>query len=200
MRSEIAEAAVGRKALIKAIADFIKAVLPDTTLAQKVTTPRSESTEEGTQTVRNLTPSAPRFESLPSTSSAGDVYETETSPVSTRFARPTAPVYDDDGDTGATSKDVDTGTVSKDGDTGSVSEDETRKYARKSFGEIASPYLSPYVHKSGVLDAEYGLRKVGDRFFIGNSDVTVDRYSDFYIRNKHFKGTQSLWELLEKDK
>jgi len=37
MRSEIAEAAVGRKALIKAIADFIKVILPDTTLAQKVT-------------------------------------------------------------------------------------------------------------------------------------------------------------------
>jgi len=51
MLSEIAEAAEGRKALIKAIADFIKAVLPDTTLAQKVTTPRSESAEEGTQTM-----------------------------------------------------------------------------------------------------------------------------------------------------
>ena len=37
MRSEIAEAAVGRKALIKAIADFKKVILPDTTLAQKVT-------------------------------------------------------------------------------------------------------------------------------------------------------------------
>jgi len=142
MRREIAEAAVGRKALIKAIANFIKVILPDTTLAQKVTTPRSDSAEEGTQTLRNLT-TALRFEPLPSTSSAGNVYETETSPVSTRFARPTAPVYDDDdddGDTGATSKDVDTGTVSKDGDTGAVSKDETRKYARMSFGEIASPY------------------------------------------------------------
>ena len=64
-------------------------------------------------------------------------------------------------------------------DTGAVSEAETRKYARKSFGAIASPYLSPYVHKSGILDAEYGLRKVGDEFFIGNSDVTVDENSDF---------------------
>jgi len=203
MRSEIAEAAVGRKALIKAIADFIKVILPDTTLAQKVTTPRSGSTEEGTQTVRNLTTTALRFEPLPSTSSAGDVYETEKSPVSTRFAGPTTPAYDDDdddGDTGAASKDVDTGTVSKDGDTGTVSEDVTRKFARKSFGAIASPYLSPHVHKSGVLDAEYGLRKVGDRFFIGNSDVTVDRYSDFYIRNKHFKGTRVLWELLTRKK
>ena len=39
MREEIAEAAVGRRALIKAIADFIKVVLPDTTLAQKAVTP-----------------------------------------------------------------------------------------------------------------------------------------------------------------
>ena len=126
------------------------------------------------------------------------MYETETSPVSTRFAGPTTPAYDDDddGDTGAVSKDVDTGTDIKDVDTSAVSECESRKYARKSFGAIASPYLSSYVHKSGILDAEYGLRKVGDEFFIGNSDVTVDKYSDFYIRNKHFKGTRGLWELL----
>ena len=119
--------------------------------------------------------------------------------------RPTALSYDDDDDddgrdTGAVSKDVDTGSVSKDVDTGVVSEGATRKYARKSFGAIASPYISPYVHKSGVLDAGYGLRKVGDRYFIGNSDVTVDMNSDFYIRNKHFKGTRGLWELLTRKK
>ena len=43
MRGEIAEAAVERTALIKAIADFIKKVLPDTTLALKVATSKSES-------------------------------------------------------------------------------------------------------------------------------------------------------------
>jgi len=122
MRSEIAEAAVGRKALIKAIADFIKAVLPDTTLSQKVTTPRSGSVEEGTQTLHNLKPtSALRFEPLPSTSSAGDVYETETSPLSAGFTsppRPTALSYDDDDDGR---------------DTGAVSEAKIRKYARKSY-------------------------------------------------------------------
>ena len=53
MRGETAEAAVGRKALIKAIADFIKVILPDTTLAQKVTTPSSGSAEEGTQTTES---------------------------------------------------------------------------------------------------------------------------------------------------
>jgi len=115
-------------------------VLPDTNLAQKAVTPKSESVELCTQT----TP--PRSAPLPSTSSEGDVYETETSPVSFRFAGATALAYDDDGDTGA------------------VREGDVQKFARKSFGEIASPYLSPYVHKSGVLDAEYCLRKVGDIF------------------------------------
>jgi len=143
------------------------------------------------------TPPPPRSAPLPSTSSAGDVvYETETSPFSagfTRARRPTTLGYDDDDD-------GDKGAVSKDVDTGAVTEGETRKYARKSFGTIASPYLAPYVHKSGILDAEYGLRKVGDEFFIGNSGVTVDENSDFYIRDKHFKGTRNLWELLTRKK
>jgi len=199
MRSEIAEAAVGRKALIKAIADFIKAVLPDTTLTQKVPTPKSGSVEDGTQTLQNLKQASTlRFEPLPSTSSAGDVYETETSPLSAGFTRPPRPTtlsYDDDDDDGR-----DTGAVSKDVDTGAVSEANIHEYARNTFGPIASPYLAPYVHKSGVLDAEYGLRKVGDRFFIGNSDVTVDTDSGFYIRNRHFKGTRGLWELLTRKK
>ena len=163
MREEIAEAAVGRKALIKAIADFIKVVLPDTTLTQKAVTPKSESVELGTQT----TP-------LPSTSSKENaVYETETRPI--------------------------TSLASDNKDTSAVSEEEeenVHKFARKSYGEVASPYLSPYVHKSGFLDAEYGLRKVGDKFFIGNSDVMVDVNSDLYIRGKHFRGTRGLWELL----
>jgi hypothetical protein len=48
--------------------------------------------------------------------------------------------------------------------TGTVSEGDVHAFARKSFSEIASPYLSPYVHRRGVLDAEYGLRKVGNKF------------------------------------
>ena len=63
------------------------------------------------------------------------MYETETSPVSTTFAGPTALAYDDDDD------DADTGAVSKDVDTDAVSEDEVHKFVRKSFGEIISPYL-----------------------------------------------------------
>jgi len=40
------------------------------------------------------------------------------------------------------------------------------------------------------------LRKAGNKFFVGNSDATVGTNSDLYIRNKHFKGTRGLWELL----
>jgi len=154
-------------------------ILPDITLAQKVATPKSGSAELGTQTARNLTP--PQFVVLPSTSSERDVYETETSPVTTRYAGATAVAYDDV-------------------DTGAVSEGDVHAFARKSFGEIACPYLLPYVHRSGVLDAEYGLRKVGDKFFIGNSNVTVDTNSDLCIRNKHFKGRRGLWKLLSRKK
>ena len=125
-RGEIQEAVVGRTALIKAKADFIKEVLPGTTLAQKGATPKSVSAELVTQTVRNLT-TPPQFVAIPSTSSAGVVaYETEASPVSTRYAGATAAAYDDDVDTGA------------------VIEGEVHAFARKSFGEIFSPYLSPY--------------------------------------------------------
>ena len=145
MRGEIAESAVGRKPLIKAIADFIKLILPDSSLAQKLATPKSGSVDLGTQTVRNL--STPlRFVTLPSTSSAGYIYEAETSPVSSRFADATALANDDDDDDedrGAVSKDLETGVISKDGDTGAVIKEEVRKFARKSYGVIASPYLSP---------------------------------------------------------
>jgi hypothetical protein len=128
----------------------------------------------------------PQPVALPSTFSAGDVvHERGTSPVSTRIVGATTAAYDDDDD------DVDTGAVSK---------GEVRAFARKYFGDIASPYLSPYVHKRGVLDAEYGLRKIGNRYFIVNFDVTVDTNSDLYIRDKHFKGTRGLWELLSRKK
>jgi hypothetical protein len=46
----------------------------------------------------------------------------------------------------------------------SVGKGVIQSFARKSSGTIASPYLSPFVHRRGVLDAEYDLRKIGNRF------------------------------------
>jgi hypothetical protein len=47
-RAKIEEAAEVRKALIKAIADFMKAVLPETTLTQRVLLPKIESSAQTT--------------------------------------------------------------------------------------------------------------------------------------------------------
>jgi hypothetical protein len=69
-------------------------------------------------------------------------------------------------------------------------------FARQSFGSVARRCISPFVNRRDVLDIEYGLRKEGDKFFIGNSDVRVDANSDLYIKDKHFIGTPGLWELL----
>jgi hypothetical protein len=113
----------------------------------------------------------------------GEVYDAETSPVSTRFARPSAAAA-------AVASDDD------DDNNGAISEGEVHAFARKSIGAVASPYLSSFVHKRGVLDTEYGLRKESNKLFIGNSDVKVDTNSDLYIKNKYFRGTRSLWELL----
>jgi hypothetical protein len=64
--------------------------------------------------------------------------------------------------------------------------------SKEVFGAIASPNLSHYVHKMAFFDVENGLRK-GSKFFMGNSDVTVDTNSNIYIKDKHFKGTRVLW-------
>jgi hypothetical protein len=115
----------------------------------------------------------------------GDVCEAETSPLITRFAGPPAAEV-----TSVDDDDVD------DGETGAISEGDVQAFARTAFGAVASPYLSPFVQKRGVLDSEYGLRKEGNKFFIGNSDVTVDTNSDLYIKDKHFRGTRDFWKLL----
>jgi hypothetical protein len=133
-RAALDKAAVGHKSLIKAIADFVKAVL--------LHTPKG--------------PHSPNSES----------------PAHTRA--------DDDDD--------DVTEVLSDGD--------VRTIDRNSFSAAANPYLAPFVHKRGMMNVDYGLRKVGDKFYIGNSIVTIDSGSDLYIKDKRFKGTGGLWELL----
>ena len=155
--AKIEEDAIGRKALMKAIADFVKAVLPETT---KISLHKIESSVQTSSSSPSI---AGRH--LPSLS--GEVFET--GPTTT-----------------TTSDDV----------KGEVSKSDVHAYARKYFGEVASPYLSPFIHEKGMLDVDYGLRKVGDKFYIGNSAVRVDSDSNLYIHNKRFKGTRGLWELL----
>jgi len=63
---------------------------------------------------------------------------------------------------------------------------------------LASPYVSLYLYESKKrgLDRQYGIRRFGDGFMIGDSRVGVDRDGNIYIKNVEFPATKGLWELL----
>jgi hypothetical protein len=42
---------------------------------------------------------------------------------------------------------------------GAVSEEDVHTFARESFVAVASPYLSTFVNRCGVLNIGYGLKK-----------------------------------------
>jgi len=71
-------------------------------------------------------------------------------------------------------------------------------YVAMNVGALASPYVSPYLYESKKrsLDTVYGIRKDGDVFMIGDSQVVVDRDGNIHINNVEFPATKGLWELL----
>ena len=52
------------------------------------------------------------------------------------------------------------------------------------------------MYKGRFLDTEYGVRKEGNIFMIGDSPVLVDTSGDITIKDRVFKGSKGLWELL----
>jgi len=76
------------------------------------------------------------------------------------------------------------------------------EFGAKSLGELASPYVSPYLYESKrrFLDTEYGIRRVGDEFMIGDSRVSVDRDGNIHIKEVEFPATKGLWEFLTRKK
>ena len=58
----------------------------------------------------------------------------------------------------------------------------------------------PYVYKRRFLDTQYGVRKDGNMFMIGDSPVVVDTSGDITIKDQVFKGSKGLWELLKRKK
>jgi len=79
-------------------------------------------------------------------------------------------------------------------------ENEVREYGRENISPVASPYLMPYVYEGRILDTQYGIRKDGDMFIIGDSPIVVDTSGDITIKNRVFKGSKGLWELLKRKK
>jgi hypothetical protein len=54
----------------------------------------------------------------------------------------------------------------------------------------------PYVYKRLFLDTQYSIRKDGDIFKIGESAVLEDLVGDITIKEKEFRGSEGLWEIL----
>jgi len=79
-------------------------------------------------------------------------------------------------------------------------EDEAREYGRENVGTVAIPFPMPYVYKRRFLDTQFGVRKDGDKFMIGNSPIVVDTDGDIMIKDRVFKGSKGLWELLTRKK
>ena len=75
-------------------------------------------------------------------------------------------------------------------------------YGAQTVGTLASPYVSPYLYESKKRDlhTDYGIRRDGDGFMIGDLQVSVDRDGNIHIKNVEFPATKSPWELLTRKK
>jgi len=71
-----------------------------------------------------------------------------------------------------------------------------KTFGRENLGSVATPYLMPYDYKRRFLDTQYGMRKDGDIFKIGDCAVLVDQDGDITIKVKEFRVSEGLWELL----
>ena len=147
LRGKIREDEIEREARVKAVADFLKSVLPQppstSLLPAEYTVPQRQTTPSQTKARIVTPPTVP----------VGDIYETPKRPPSD------GGVVDDDDD------DVADGT--------SVEKD-AQEYVREKFGAVADLYLTPYLYKRSFLDTQYGIRKEGDVFMIGDSQLTVE--------------------------
>jgi len=83
-----------------------------------------------------------------------------------------------------------------DDDDNNFAEEDVQAFGRENVGTIASPYIVPYFYNKRFLDTQYGIRKVGDSFMIGDSAIRVDTDSDITIKGQEFRGTKGLWEVL----
>ena len=72
---------------------------------------------------------------------------------------------------------------------------DAKRFGRENVGPVAGLYLMPYVYKRLILDTQYGIRKDGDIFKIGDSAVLLNQDGDITIKNE-FRGSEGLWELL----
>jgi len=63
-------------------------------------------------------------------------------------------------------------------------EEDAKTFCRENLSSVANPYLMPYIYKRLCLYTQYGLRKDGDIFKIGDFSVLVDQEGDITIKEK----------------
>jgi hypothetical protein len=163
------------KMQVKTIADFLKKVLPDAASRAALLNQALSVKESSSNKLTEKRVTVPSPVEVPSPSSPLDVIY-EAGP-STSYATPK-------------------GAVEPEEDDDQYIDEEVKSYGERNFGTRASPYLSPYLYDKGFSDKQYGLRKEDGNFMICDSNVSVDKDGDLYIKGQHFKGTSGLWELL----
>lgn len=66
---------------------------------------------------------------------------------------------------------------------------------RLDFGILAAEYLGNYLSKNNLTDTTYGIRREGNKFYIGNREIQIAN-DDILIDEHSYTGTKGLWELL----
>ena len=57
-------------------------------------------------------------------------------------------------------------------------------FGRENVGPVASPYLMSYVYNRRFLGTQYGVRKDGDIFMIGDLPIVVVTGGDITIKDR----------------
>jgi hypothetical protein len=178
MRNTMREADINRKALIHSIADFVQKIL---------------NMNKGTPSKREL----PDFSQPPSKTVSHSIHITTTSPALPSTSRDI--IYETPKsslDTGEKGEEED-----EDIDVGDVTETDVQQFGTRHFGELASPYVTPYIYNRMYLDRDFGILKdVDGQFRIGNYSIEIDEHSNVILQGKTYTGTKGLFELLTRKK
>jgi len=89
----------------------------------------------------------------------------------------------------------------EDGNDDSEFIEDVKRFGRQNFGEVAGPYLAPYLYNKRYLDKLFGIGKSGDgKFRIDYSLIEVDDNSNVIVHTTRYRGTNVLWEFLTRKK
>jgi hypothetical protein len=154
------------KIVVTKIAHFLDKVLPSTTVLPASHVPPPPTTRVHK---KHVTPLANvKVEAVPSRSPSPEiVYETTPEP--------------------------------KEGEAVDIDEEEAVDFKTRHFGKIVNPYLVRYFYEDGDgqhFDSQYGIRRVGNDYLIGDSEIMIEEASNINVKIRRFKTGKGLWELL----